>query len=280
MSSPEPGAADVSDESRLARIYVYPVKSCGGVALERAELDDRGLRHDRRYTLVDGEGRFLSQRRVPRMALISVSITGDSLLVEAPGVSTLTLPLEPAYSELGCRVPVRIFDDLTVGAAVGTEADRWFEAFLGLECSLVYMPDDVVRPVDPRYGQGGDRVGFADGFPLLLLSEASLADLNSRLSEPVTEDRFRPNLVVSGCRAFAEDGWSRLRIGEVELRVAKPCSRCAITTVDQTTGKKGKEPLRTLTGYRSVSNRVMFGQNLAHEAPGELAVGKLVVPLQ
>lgn len=205
--------------------------------------------------------------------MISVSFHRDSLLLDAPGMSTLALTLEPASGELEHRIPVRIFDDDARGAVVGAEADRWFKRFLGVDCRLVYMPDDVVRPVDPRYAQSDDRVGFADGFPLLLLSEASLADLNSRLPEPVTEDRFRPNLVVSGADAFAEDGWRRLRLGGVGLRVAKPCSRCAITTVDQATGERGKEPLRTLDGYRRVGSKVMFGQNLAHDEPGEIGVG-------
>lgn len=264
---------------RLARIYTYPVKSCGGVELGRAELGDRGLRHDRRYMLVDGEGRFLSQRRLPRMALISVSIAGDALLLSAPGISELALPLEPAASELGPRLPVRVFGD-TWGAVVGAEADRWFGESLRAECRLVYMPDDVVRPVDPRYARSGDRVSFADGFPLLMFSEASLADLNSRLPEPVTEDRFRPNLLVSGARAFEEDGWRRLCIGGVTLRVAKPSSRCTITTVEQATGERGKEPLRTLAGYRRFGGKVMFGQNLAHDAPGELAAGQPVEVLE
>lgn len=268
------------DELELSRIYTYPVKSCGGVAQERAVLDDRGLRHDRRWMLVDGSGRFLSQRRLPRMALISTSFRGDTLLLEAPGMSALSLPLEPASDELGPLLPVRIFDDHTRGAAVGAEADRWFGGFLGVECRLVYMPDGVARPVDPRYARSGDLVGFADGFPLLLFSEASLADLNARLKNPVTEDRFRPNLVVSGGDAYAEDRWGRLRIGGAELRVAKPCSRCAITTVDQATGEMGEEPLRTLSGYRRVGNKVMFGQNAAHDAPGELAAGDGVEVLE
>ena len=192
----------------------------------------------------------------------------------------MELPLEPAPPELGHRLPVRIFDDLSLGATLGAEPDRWFGDFLGVRCRLVYMPDDVIRPVDPRYARSGDRVGFTDGFPLLLFSEASLADLNSRLPEPVTEDRFRPNLVASGCAAFAEDGWSGLRIGAVELRVSKPCSRCAITTVDQNTGERGSEPLRTLARYRKAKDKVMFGQNLAHDTPGELAVGDRIEILE
>lgn len=263
-------------EIQLSRIYTYPVKSCGGVASQRAALDERGLRYDRRRMLVDGGDRFLSQRRLPRMALISVSITRDSLILDAPGMSSLALPLEPAPADLGPLTPVRIFDEHATGAAEGAEADRWFGEFLGVECKLVYMPDEVQRSVDRRYARGTDSVSFADGFPLLMFSEASLADLNSRLPEPVTEDRFRPNLVVSGGEPFREDGWRRLRIGGVELRVAKPCSRCVITTVDQRTSEGGKEPLRTLSGYRRAGNKVMFGQSLIHDTVGELEVGEVV----
>lgn len=265
---------------RLAGIHIYPVKSCGGIELQRAELGDRGLRYDRRYMLVDGAGRFLSQRRLPRMALVSASISGDAMRLIAPGMAVLELPLEPAASELGPRLPVRVFGDVTEGTAVGAEADRWFGGFLQAECRLVYMPDDAARPVDPRYADRVDRVSFADGFPLLLFSEASLADLNSRLPEPVPEDRFRPNLVVSGAEAFEEDGWRRVRVGEVTLRVAKPCSRCTITTVEQSTGEKGQEPLRTLARYRRIENKVVFGQNLLHDAPGELAVEQPVEVLE
>jgi uncharacterized protein YcbX len=226
--------------------------------------------------LVDGGGRFLSQRRLPRMALISVSIAADTLILDAPGMSSLVLPLEPTPEELGPLIPIRIFDEHTSGAAEGGEADRWFGEFLGVECKLVYMPEEVERPVDRRYARSTDLVSFADGFPLLMFSEASLADLNSRLPEPVTEDRFRPNLVVSGGEPFREDGWRRLRIGDVDLKVAKPCSRCVITTVNQETAEGGEEPLRTLSDYRKFGDKVMFGQNLIHDTVGELEVGESV----
>lgn len=267
----------------LRRMYVYPVKSCGGVSLREAALDDRGLRHDRRWMLVDGGGRFVSQRRLPRMALISTSFGDDALLLDAPGMPTLSLVLDPTPDELGPRVPVRVHDDETLGATVGQKADRWLGQFLGPGYSLVYMPDDVIRPVDGRYASGDDRVGFADGFPFLLLSEASLADLNSRLDEPIPENRFRPNFVVSGegaLEAYVEDDWQRLRIGEVDMRVAKPCSRCKITTVDQKTAQTGREPLRTLARYRHVGKNVMFGQNLVHDSRGRLNTGDPVEVLE
>lgn len=282
MSRPPQSPAEGHEiqEPRLSRIYVYPVKSCGGIPLESVTLDGRGPRHDRRWMLVDGTGRFFSQRRLPRMALISVSVASENLLLDAPGMQTLTLPLEPSSNELGDLLTVRIFGDETQGAAVDAEADRWFGEFLGVDCRLVYMPDSVTRPVDPRYARRDDHVGFADGFPLLMFSEASLMDLNSRLRVPVNEDRFRPNLVISGAEAFAEDGWRRLRIGELEFRVAKPCARCAITTVDQATAERGEEPLRTLTGYRRTADKVLFGQNLAHDWPGEIQAGERVEVLE
>lgn len=259
---------------RLARIYVHPIKSARGISLQRAELDDLGLCHDRRWMLVDAEGTFLSQRALPEMALISPSFSGETLRVSAPRMPDLSLPLHPP--EMGERTVVSIFGDELLAAPAGEEADRWFASFLGVECRLVYMPGDAVRPVDPRYAADTDRVAFADGFPLLMFSEASLEDLNSRLQEPVSERRFRPNLLISGCDPFAEDGWQRLRIADVSLRVAKPCARCAIPTVDLKTAVKGKEPLRTLNEYRKSGSQAMFGQNLAHDGAGELRVGDVV----
>lgn len=259
---------------RLARIYVHPIKSAQGISLESTELDALGLRHDRRWMLVDSEGTFLSQRALPEMALISPSFSGETLRVSAPKMPDLSLSLHPPY--MGERLPVNIFGDELLAAPAGEDADHWFRKFLGVDCRLVYMPEDAVRPVDPRYAASTDRVGFADGFPLLMFSEASLEDLNSRLPEPVSERRFRPNLLISGCGPFAEDGWKRLRIGDVSLRVAKPCARCAIPTVDPATAVKGKEPLQTLNEYRKVGKEVMFGQNLAHDEAGELRVGDVV----
>jgi uncharacterized protein YcbX len=139
------------------------------------------------------------------------------------------------------------------------------------------MADQVVRPANPAFAPPGARVSFADGFPFLLISEESLADLNGRLAVPLPMNRFRPNLVVAGCEPYAEDGWKEIRIGDVKLRVVKPCERCLVTTTDQATGERGKEPLRTLATYRKVGNDVMFGQNVVHENTGELRVGDAVI---
>ncbi len=264
-------------EVHLSGLYVYPIKSAGGISLEASEVDERGLRHDRRWMLVDEAGRFMTQRRTPRMALIGVRIEPDLLVVDAPDMPSLEIPLEPPQ---GRPRLTQVWNDLVEVLAVGDEAAHWFSEFLGVRCRLVYLPDESVRPVDPDYGRTGDRVGLADGFPFLLTSEASLADLNARLESPLPLNRFRPNLVVRGSGAFAEDGWSLLSVGEITFRVAKPCARCVITTVDQGTATTGKEPLRTLARFRRAGEGVLFGQNLIHDNKGTLRVGDPVDVLQ
>ena len=251
-------------------MYVYPIKSCGGVALESAALSATGLRHDRRWMLVDETGGFLSQRAYPRMALISVRFGPEHLVVGAPGMPDLEVPLRHEISD---HLDVRVWGDVVRRAPVGEEADRWFGEFMRFPCRLVHKPDNDVRLVDSVYALGGDQVGFADAFAFLLVSKASLDDLNGRLEEPVPVDRFRPNLVVRGCEPYAEDGWSRVRIGDIPFRVAEPCARCAITTTDQRTGVRGKEPLRTLATYRKSGGEVFFGRNLIQESLGTVCVG-------
>jgi uncharacterized protein len=254
----------------LSGLYVYPIKSASGIPLEASDVDGRGLRHDRRWMLVDESDRFISQREVPRMALIRVQLERDGLVVDAPGMPSLEVPLQPPAGRL---MLARAWDNLVETLPVGADTDRWFSEFLGASCKLVCLPEESVRPVDPAYGRSGDRVGLADGFPFLLISEASLADLNARLERPVPMNRFRPNLVVRGCEPFAEDGWRLVRIGRITFRVVKPCARCAITTVDPRTAATGKEPLRTLARFRRFGTKVLFGQNLIHDKKGSLRTG-------
>jgi uncharacterized protein len=253
----------------LSKLHVYPIKSCGGFAIEEWEVDERGLRHDRRWMLVDEAGRFMSQRRFPRMTLIRVRIGHDFLFVDAPDMPSLEVPVEPQAERL---MLARVWDDLVEVSTVGDDADRWFSEFLGARCKLVHLPERSLRPVDPAYGAPDDQVGLADGFPFLLISKASLVDLNARLEQPVPMNRFRPNLVVSGCEPFAEDDWKLVRTGQITFRVVKPCSRCSITTVDQRTAAKSKEPLRTLAQFRRVGTKVLFGQNLIHDGTGTMHI--------
>jgi uncharacterized protein YcbX len=259
-----------TENTTLSGLYVYPIKSCAGISLQSADLSATGLHHDRRWMLVDEAGGFMSQRAHPRMALISVQLSAWHLAVAAPGMPGLEIPLQQDDEN---TIDVRVWGDTNRGTLVGKEADHWFSEFLEFSCRLVRKPDDDPRLVDSSYAERGDQVSFADGFPFLLISEASLEDLNGRLEDPLLMNRFRPNLVVRGCGPYAEDGWGRLRIGGVSFRVAEPCPRCAITTVDQSTGVRGKEPLRTLATYRNSEVGTVFGRNLIHDSLGTVCVG-------
>ncbi|MGB3681347.1 MAG: MOSC N-terminal beta barrel domain-containing protein [Rubrobacteraceae bacterium] len=260
----------VMPDLTLSGLYVYPIKSAGGIALREARLDSRGIEYDRRWMLVDESRKFMSQRRHPRLALVSTRLTEEHLIVEAPEMPRLRLPLKPEDKP---GLDARVWTDVVRAVPVEDAADEWFSSFLGARCTLVYMPDDEVRQVDLEYAEPGDRVGFADGFPFLMISQASLEDLGGRLERAVPVERFRPNLVVEGSDAFAEDGWRALRVGETEFRVVKPCSRCSIVMTDQSSGDRDKEVLATLAGYRRFGKKIFFGQNLAHDSPGTLRVG-------
>ena len=254
----------------LSGLYVYPIKSCAGISLQCADLCATGLRYDRRWMLVDETGEFMSQRAHPRMALISVRFAPERMIISAPDMDELEVPL---YPKAGDSIDVRVWGDTNRGALVSEEADRWFGEYLEFPCRLVYKPDDDPRLVDSSFAESGDQVSFADGFAFLLISEASLEDLNSRLEDPLPMNRFRPNFVVRGCGPYAEDGWRLLRIGSVPFRVAEQCPRCAITTVDQRTGARGNEPLRTLATYRKSELGTVFGRNLIHDTLGTVHVG-------
>lgn len=255
----------------LSGIFVYPIKACGGVSLNEADVVERGLAADRRYMLVERGGTFVSQREEPRLCRVKVELGGAEFRVGAPGASPLTLPRAPAPAAL-TRASYRLWDSVGEGLR-SPEGSRWFSELLGYEVSLLYMPDDERRLVNPQRALASDIVSFADGYPLLVISEASLADLNARLPEPVGMRRFRPNLVLSGCEAYAEDTFARVRIGSVSFRGVKRCERCVVTTLDPDSGVAGKEPLRTLSLYRREAGKVWFGMNLVHDGPGTLRVG-------
>ncbi len=259
---------------RLSALNVYPIKSARGITLDQSEVDEFGLRYDRRWMVVDESGQFLSQRSHPRLALVVPSIGQDALQVDAPGMPTLETSLNP-HPTVATRVTV--WDDSCNANWLGEKAANWFSDFLGSACSLVHMGVDVIRPASADFAPSGSRVSFADGFPFLLISEESLADLNRRLTEPRPMNRFRPNRVVAGGEPYQEDGWSRIEVGGIGLRVVKPCGRCLVTTTDQTTGERGKEPLRTLATYRKRGGEVMFGQNVVHEGQGRLRLEDAVV---
>ena len=260
---------------RLCELHVYPLKSGAGIAREEAFLEARGLQDDRRWLVVDQDGRFLSARTHPRMLLIKAIPHAEDLFLSAPHAGEIHVPLPNTAQTLG---PISIWKDKCNALYLGQEADRWLSDFLATPCHLVYMSDDIERPVNKTDARPGDIVSFADAYPLLLTTEYSLADLNNRLTTPISMQRFRPNLVVDGIEAFAEDKWQRLRIGELEFDCASPCIRCVLTTVDPQTGNKDPqgEPLKTLRTYRQNDQGILFGINLIPRSQGVIRVGDML----
>ena len=249
-------------------LHVYPLKSARGVDVREATTTDRGFEHDRRFMVVDPRGRFLSQRELPGMARIETALERDTLVLAWKGLGRLQVPLRPTE---GPRVPVEVWDDTC--EALEIEGGTWLSEALGAPCRLVYMPEETLRPVDPDHATHGELVSFADGFPYLLLSQASLDELSERVGEGMSARRFRPNLVVEGCGPGEEDRWGTIQIGGIHFSLVKPCSRCPIVTVDPETGVFGKEPLAALASYRKQGRKVMFGQNLLARGEGVVRVG-------
>lgn len=265
----------------LSQLYRYPLKSGRGEALQRSAVDGLGLNGDRRWMLVETQnGRFLTQRLLPTMSLISALYDErGGLILNAPGMEPLSVAVPDPQQDLR---GVTLWSDTLRVPDAGDAAADWFSTVLGRSCRLVQVPEQRARQVDTGYAQPGDRVAFADGFPLLLIGQASLDDLSQRVGQPLAMLRFRPNLVVSGAEPYAEDGWKRIRIGEVEFEVAKPCSRCIMITVDPQTGERAaeREPLATLRTYRQREGQVYFGQNLLPRGVGELQIGMSVQVLE
>jgi uncharacterized protein YcbX len=258
---------------RLAGLFIYPVKSLRGCRVKTGAVDPLGLQHDRRFMVVDPGGRFLSQRTLPRMALIATEVRDGVLHLSAPAAGTVAVSCEPDDGAPLRAVSVWSSAELQAEDA-GETPSAWLTRFLGTPCRLVRIGPAFHRPVlKPPAGAGTDHVvAFADGFPFLIVAEASLSALNDRLiaqgEAALPMDRFRPNLVVSGCAPHAEDSWTRFRIGGIVFRAAGPCARCTVTTTDQETAARGLEPLRTLARYRrdpADPTNVNFGQNLVHE---------------
>jgi uncharacterized protein YcbX len=265
----------------LTGLFIYPVKSLGGISLPESEVTSRGLRHDRRWLIVDASGRFLTQREHPELALLAVEAAYNGFLLrhrQRPDLRPLYIPFEADTDKTAF---VSIWDDIVFAQRGTSVADQWLQEALGRLCRLVYMSDMARREVEPdkpELNPAGTLVSFADGYPYLLASEESLAKLNAQLTEPVPMNRFRPNLVVAGLPADAEDTWHDFHIAGLSFRAVRGCGRCVMTTIDQTTGVKnpGGEPLRTLATYRQQGRKIMFGQNVTGPASGHLRVGDVV----
>ncbi|MGA6100212.1 MOSC domain-containing protein [Stutzerimonas marianensis] len=259
---------------RLTSLYRYPLKSGSAESLDIAHCDELGLTGDRRWMAVDADsGKFMTQRALPQMALLDARWAGtEALRLSAPGMETLRVPVPDAD---GALRGVTIWRELLQAPDAGDAAAAWLTRLLGRPSRLVYLPASRGIQVDPAYAAPGELTAFSDGFPFLLIGQASLDDLCARIGRPLDMRRFRPNLVVSGAEPYAEDGWRRIRIGDMRFRVVKPCSRCAIPTIDPNTAirSEDREPLATLMTYRKGEGGVFFGQNLIAEGPGTLATG-------
>ncbi len=262
--------------TEVSGLFVYPVKSCAGTSLSSANVTATGFAWDRRWMVVGDDGRFLSQREHPKLALIRPRMTAESLLLDAPRLPEVAVEL---VRDDGPTVRVTVWADECEAVDEGPTVAQWLSEHLGRRVRLVRLADEDARPLNGPAAEPGDRVSFADGYPFLLVSQASLDELNRRLALPVPMDRFRPNIVVTGCGPHAEDRWRHVRIGEIDFRVAKPCARCAVVATDQETARRGPEPLRTLADYRMRDDKVMFGQNLIHCGLGTLATQDPVVVL-
>ncbi len=267
----------------VTEIRIYPVKGLRGCPLVEASVEPWGLAGDRRWLVTDSGGRFVSQREAPLMARIEATAVTGGLVLSADGFGCVDVAAPDAAG--GDAVEVTIWRDRVMASPADGAVGEWLSNALGRPgCRLVYMGNPAAaRPVNQAYASPEDRVSFADGFPVLLTTTASLADVNARLDRAVPMDRFRPNLVVTGSRPWDEDRWSTLRVGggadAVPFRVAKPCDRCVVTTIDQRTGEKAHdgEPLRTIAALRTSPHaRTAFGQNLIPCGEGRVALGDAV----
>jgi uncharacterized protein YcbX len=266
----------------LSALYRYALKSCKAESLQYASFDELGLSGDRRWMLVDeSNGRFFTQRALPHMSQLSVVWNEQGgITLTAPGHEALQVPV-PQDIEDNLRGVTVWRDTLRVPDA-GDEAARWASDFIGKPTRIVHIPKERARWLPSGYGAVDDKVGFADGFPLLLIGQASLDDLSAKIGRSQEMLRFRPNLVVEGAEPFAEDGWKRIRIGDMEFRLLKACSRCVLTTIDPQTGERNddREPLSTLKTYRERGGEVLFGQNMVNDGPGRVEVGMEVEILE
>lgn len=261
---------------QITDLIIYPIKSLGGIHLKEAVVEAMGLQHDRRWMLVDENNRFISQREVPQMCLLKLQMreTGFFIYHQHNTSQHLFLPFDSNSQQV---VQVKVWDHELQAVFVGEDYDDWFSHQLGVKCRLVKAENFTHRKVNPVYALNGEQTVFADGYPVLVIGEESLADLNQRLDSPVPMDRFRPNLVFSGGQAFDEDHWSEIQTTDVVLKPVKPCDRCTVTTINQHTAVGGKEPLKTLTTYRTKDNKVLFGQNALVLQPGILKIGEQLV---
>jgi len=256
---------------KIQDIYIYPIKSLGGIRLEQALLEQRGLQHDRRWMLVDENNRFLSQREMAQLTLFTLSQHNSGFKIKARFGNEEEFEL-PFQIQQGETIQATVWDDMCP-AIEYAKGSIWFTKQIKQKCKLVYMPDNTMRFVDKEYAHKNEIVSFSDGYPMLLIGQESLDDLNKRLQHPIGMERFRPNLVTHGSNAFEEDDWKQIRINTVEIKIAKSCARCVIPSINPLTAQIEKEPNASLSKYRMRDNKIYFGQNLLHKNGGLISCG-------
>lgn len=243
----------------VSQIYIYPIKSLMGLRVRSAKVEQRGIQFDRRWMLVDSANRFITQRQESSLVFLKTDIHEEELIItDRRSSSSYNISLFPKiYKD---KIQVIIWDDQVEAYELSTEANEWFSDILGKDVKLVFMPDDVKRPMNPEWSLDDEHVSFADECPLLIVGESSLNDLNTKLSEPIEIFRFRPNIVVAGADPYEEFLWKDMKIGEYDFRGLKPCARCKVTTIDPLTSEEGREPLLTLSKQK-VDDKIVFGQH-------------------
>lgn len=256
----------------LSEIWIYPIKSLEGISIPSWQVKPKGLQYDRRWMLIDEHGVFMTQRTTTQLALFKTALEGDKLVIRFEGESVY-LPLES--SPKNKPLTAEVWGDVVEVYEVDQHLSTWFSEKLGMLCKLVFFPEVNKRTVDQEYVLD-HQVSLADGYPYLIIGEASLSDLNNRLDQKMEMKRFRPNFVFTGGNAFDEDDWKNFSIGKIDFLAVKPCGRCVLTTVNPETGKKGAEPLKTLATYRTNNNKILFGQNLVALNEGTVTVGEVI----
>ena len=259
----------------VSALYIYPVKSLSGFSVTEAVVTERGFAYDRRWMLVDKEGKFMTQRKFHSMALLQTAIKPEGLYIYHKQNRYKNITVRFLSTPLAVK-KVQVWDDECEAWVYDDVINNWFSEILKTDCELVYMPDETNRLVDKDYAKNNEITSFSDGYPFLIIGQSSLDELNRRLPEPLPIDRFRPNIVFTSGESHTEDSWKHFTINKIDFFGVKTCARCMITTIDQQTMTAGKEPLKTLATYRSADNKIKFGMNLLHKGTGTVKVGEKI----
>jgi uncharacterized protein YcbX len=262
----------------ISQLYIYPIKSLAGIAVSTSLVTDRGLEYDRRWVLVDEQNYHVTQREMPLLGSLVPEITAFGVIIRnSKNQESILVPFKPLKEK---KEAIKVWDDVFDGVEVSENISNWFSEIIGKQVRLMFQPEDSKRSVEAKYQIKGDEiVGAADGYPILIISEESLEDLNSKLEISVEMLRFRPNIVICGVQAFEEDEIGEVGIGTAEIIGVKNCGRCVMVNNSLDGTQANKEPLQTLSKYRKEGNKVLFGRNFLVAKEGEITIGMKLNPL-